>query len=191
MARTGDCVGKSASLRRQQGGAHVLRRVKPSSGEETAGEERFVGRYAEKASEPGGWVPGAENGNANGHGDGNGNSVLLHADEEEVPSHVRQQLQKRRRRRMTRWDTLTQASQALDRATDATLVLPASPSHSTKLHALTSRCIRRDPSLANSPKLASMRGAFSHLATQRRAERSHRVSLVDRLQYLVTLRFVH
>ncbi|KAH9949164.1 hypothetical protein B0H21DRAFT_688764 [Amylocystis lapponica] len=210
-----------ASLRGQQGGAHVLRRVKPpprvestqpretspepSSGEETAGEERFVDRYAEEASEPGGWVPGAENGSANGHangnGNGNGNGVLLHADEEEGewvdeeeegeeedllelefhPTFV-SNVQKRRRRWMTRWDTLTQAFQALDRETDATLVLLASPSHSTKLHALTSRCIRRDPSLANSPKLASMRGAFNHLATQRRAERSHRISLVDRLQ---------
>lgn len=57
----------------------------------------------------------------------------------------------------------------------------ASPSHSTKLHALTSRSIRRDPSLLNSPKLAGIRGAFSHLASQRRTARSQRISLAERL----------
>ena len=57
----------------------------------------------------------------------------------------------------------------------------ASPSHSTKLHALTSRSIRRDPALYNSSKLANIRTSFNHLATKRRNARSQRISLVERL----------
>lgn len=62
------------------------------------------------------------------------------------------------------------------------MVLLASPSHSTKLHALTSRSLRRDPALANSTALASVKRSFSHLANQRRAARkAQRISLVERL----------
>ena len=58
----------------------------------------------------------------------------------------------------------------------------AAPSHSSKLHALTSRSLRRDPALANSTALASVRRAFSHLAAQPRAARkAQRMSLAERL----------
>ena len=62
------------------------------------------------------------------------------------------------------------------------MVLLASPAHSSKLHALTSRSIRRDTALTNSTALASVRRAFSHLAAQRRAARkAQRMSLAERL----------
>jgi hypothetical protein len=71
--------------------------------------------------------------------------------------------------------------QALDRQTDATLVLMAAPSHSTKLHAVTSRSIRRDPALVHSPAMANLRTSFHHVASRRRVSRANRVSLADRL----------
>jgi hypothetical protein len=61
-------------------------------------------------------------------------------------------------------------------------VLLASPSHSTELHALTSRSVRRDPSLLHSPALAGMRGAFQHVASARRAARSRVPTLSDRIR---------
>ncbi len=61
-------------------------------------------------------------------------------------------------------------------------MLLAAPSHSTKLHALTSRALRRDPALANSPALSNVRRGFSALATQRRAARkAQHMSLAERL----------
>lgn len=73
--------------------------------------------------------------------------------------------------------------QAVDRQTDATLILMASPSHSTKLHALSSRSIRRDASLANSSAMSNMRSAFGYIASKRRSSRSHKLSIADRLKY--------
>ncbi|EED77252.1 predicted protein [Postia placenta Mad-698-R] len=198
-----------------QAGLRAARRMKPpprvestqpretspepssGSGEETAGEERFVDRYIQDGS--------AEAGEWGGTGNGSGTSGTAVSseqveeddgewvDEEEEgeeedllqleyhPSYVSNP-QKRRRRWENRWDALMQAFQAVDRETDATLVLLAAPSHSTKLHALTSRSIRRDPALANSPKLSAIKSSFNSLATQRRTTRAHRVSLVQRLQ---------
>ena len=66
--------------------------------------------------------------------------------------------------------------QALDRQTDATLVLMAAPSHSTKMHMLTSRSIKRSPDLGTSPALAPMRSGFRHLAARRRATRPRGLS---------------
>ncbi|PIL36410.1 hypothetical protein GSI_00098 [Ganoderma sinense ZZ0214-1] len=164
----------------------------PSSGEETAGEERFVDQYEQEmdgiingkgrewngveidASPPeeddGEWVDEEE--------DGEEDDLL---DLEFHPSYMTNP-QKRRRRFDTRWDALVQAFQALDRETDATLVVLAAPSHTTKLHSLTSRSLRRDPALLNSTALASVRRSFSHLASQRRAARkAQRMSLAERL----------
>lgn len=70
---------------------------------------------------------------------------------------------------------------ALDRQTDATLVLMAAPSHTTKLHALTSRSVRRDSTLLQSPAVANLRTSFHHLASRRRVSRANRVSLAERL----------
>ncbi|RPD55129.1 hypothetical protein L227DRAFT_615609 [Lentinus tigrinus ALCF2SS1-6] len=164
----------------------------PSSGEETAGEERFVDQYVRE-------LEGSAKGKLTGEWDdsevsplGEGEDNEEWIDEEDDgdedlldleyhPQYVNN-TQKRRRRFDTRWDALVQAFQALDRETDATLVLLASPSHSTKLHALTSRSIRRDPALTNSTALASVKRSFSHLASQRRAARkAQRISLVERL----------
>ncbi|CCM05730.1 uncharacterized protein FIBRA_07962 [Fibroporia radiculosa] len=203
------------NLRPVQGGARTVRRVKPpprvestqpretspepssGSGEETAGEERFVDQYVAEANAQASWV----NGNGHGNVNGNGNGVTQQVDDDDGewvdeeeegeeedlleleyhPTYVNN-TQKRRRRWDTRWDALSQAFQALDRETDATLILLAAPSHSTKLHALTSRSIRRDAGLLNSPKLATIRGSFNYLAAQRRNARSLRPSLVERLQ---------
>ncbi|TBU29180.1 hypothetical protein BD311DRAFT_661819 [Dichomitus squalens] len=164
----------------------------PSSGEETAGEERFVDQYVGEldgsvsgkgrdwngteievspaADDDGEWVDEEE--------DGEGDDLL---DLEFHPTYVSNP-QKRRRRFDTRWDALVQAFQALDRETDATLVVLAAPSHTTKLHSLASRSLRRDPALINSTALASVRRSFSHLAAERRAARkAQRMSLAERL----------
>ncbi|OBZ65498.1 hypothetical protein A0H81_14615 [Grifola frondosa] len=169
----------------------------PSSGEETAGEERFVDQYVREL-EGGGNIDAEWNGHGNGNGNGNGNGLSPQAaeegewvDEEEEgegddllelefhPSFVSNP-RRRRRRFDTRWDALVQAFQALDRETDATLVLLASPSHSTKLHALTSRSIRRDSSLAHSPHSRTSVPHFLILLPSDGAARSHRLSLVER-----------
>jgi hypothetical protein len=57
----------------------------------------------------------------------------------------------------------------------------AAPSHTTKLHSLTSRSIRRDPTLKNSPAMSNMRTSFRHLASRRRVSRANKLSLADRL----------
>lgn len=57
----------------------------------------------------------------------------------------------------------------------------AAPAHSKKLHALTSRNIRRDPNLLHSTTLTKIRSSFSSLAEQRRASRTPKISLVEQL----------
>ncbi|KAJ7579289.1 hypothetical protein C8J56DRAFT_965348 [Mycena floridula] len=96
------------------------------------------------------------------------------------PSYVNN-VEKRRRRWETKWDSLLQSFQALDRQTDATLVLMAAPSHSSKLHLVASRSIRRQPALARSPLISSLRMGFRQIAIQRRNIRSMKSSLADRL----------
>jgi hypothetical protein len=151
-----------------------------SSGEETstAGEVRF------EVPEEGNWVNGLRRQEEEDDG-----ADWVDEDEEEEddlldleyhPSYV-SNVEKRRRRWETRWEALIQAFQALDRQTDATLVLMAAPSHSTKLHSITSRSIRRDPALVNSPAMSSLRSSFRHVASRRRVSRANRVSLADRL----------
>lgn len=71
--------------------------------------------------------------------------------------------------------------QVLDRQTDATLVLMAAPSHSSKFHLVTSRSIRRQSALAHSPLLTDLKFGFRQMAVQRRNTRSLRASLADRL----------
>ena len=64
-------------------------------------------------------------------------------------------------------------------------MLLAAPSHSSKLHSVTSRALRRDSSLARSAEMSNLRGAFSQLASRRTAARvrsqSEVTSLVERL----------
>jgi len=60
------------------------------------------------------------------------------------------------------------------------MILLASPSHSTKLHALRSRSIRRQPVLSSSSNMGEIRSSFSRIASQRRNTRPDK-SLVDRL----------
>lgn len=58
----------------------------------------------------------------------------------------------------------------------------AAPNHPDgRLHALTSRSIRRDPSLLHSPSMQNMRAAFGHIAAQRHVARSQSATLADRL----------
>ncbi|KAK0492807.1 hypothetical protein EDD18DRAFT_1182787 [Armillaria luteobubalina] len=148
-----------------------------TSGEETAGEETHFA-----VVEEGAWVNG-------GHIDDD-NDDWVDEDEDQDdedlleleyhPSFI-SSVEKRRRRWETRWDALAQAFQAADRQTDATMVLMAAPSHSNKLHMMTSRSIRRQSStLARSPMMQAMRSGFRQLAIQRRKSRSHRSSLADR-----------
>ncbi|KAJ4467865.1 hypothetical protein J3R30DRAFT_3832464 [Lentinula aciculospora] len=161
-----------------------------TSGEETAGEETHFA-----VSEEGSWV----NGNAMAIPipipiptpivDDTSSAEWVDEDEEEDeedlleleyhPTYVNN-VEKRRRRWETRWDALLQAFQALDRQTDATMVLLAAPSHSMKHHLVTSRSIRRQPAIGHSQALKSVRAGFRQVAAQRRISRSHKASLVDR-----------
>ncbi|KZT13271.1 uncharacterized protein LAESUDRAFT_710295 [Laetiporus sulphureus 93-53] len=202
----------ASKLRYSQGGENTARRVKPpprvdstqpretspemssESGEETAGEERFVDHYvgeaeAAAAVENGTWTNGNGNGNGKAQGGDDDGEWVDEEDEFEEedlldleyhPTYVSNP-QKRRRRFDVRWEALKQTFQALDRETDSTLILLASPPHSSKLHSLTSRSIRRDAGLRNSPKLTAMRKSFNTIAIQRRNARSERISLVERL----------
>jgi hypothetical protein len=71
---------------------------------------------------------------------------------------------------------------ALDRQTDTTMVLVASPPHTRKLYSLMSRSIRRDPLLLSSDSISNIRRSFKHVVTQRKVSRlNHGMSLVDRL----------
>lgn len=171
-----------------------------SSGEETAGEEQS--QFA--IPEEGNWVNGAipiappDDGEWIDEDDDGDDEDLL--DLEYHPSYV-SNVEKRRRRWDVRWEGMIQAVsttrgdhggisdfetfffqfQALDRQTDATLVLLAAPSHSTKLHTLTSRSIRRDSgALLKSSAMSTMRTGFRQIASQRRITRSHK-PLVDML----------
>ncbi|EGO27046.1 hypothetical protein SERLADRAFT_459841 [Serpula lacrymans var. lacrymans S7.9] len=141
-----------------------------SSGEETAGEEKYDG------GEEGVWV---DDGNAEWvDEDDEDKDDLL--DLEYHPDYINN-LEKRRRRWDSRWDALVQAFQTLDRETDTTLVLLASPSHSTKLHAVTSRSIRRELASKQSMAMTNIRTSFSNIAARRRATRAQGTSLVERL----------
>jgi len=147
-----------------------------SSGEETAGEAYEV--HEEPA-----WV----NGDGYGDGDDDAEWVDEEGDKEELldleyhPSFI-SNVDKRRRKWEARWEALQQAFQTLDRETDATMILLAAPSHSTKLHALASRSVRRDQ-LVKSPAMAQMRTAFKGIASRRSAMRSrtNTASIMERL----------
>ncbi|KLO13834.1 hypothetical protein SCHPADRAFT_873553 [Schizopora paradoxa] len=93
---------------------------------------------------------------------------------------------RRQKRWDQRWEELIKAFQALDRETDGTLMLLASPSHSTTLHSLQSRSIRRDASLFDSHAMHAIRSSFAQIAGQRRQARSRaeRQSLIERLYSL-------
>lgn len=60
------------------------------------------------------------------------------------------------------------------------MVLLAAPSHSTKLHALTSRSIRREIG-TQSPGMHNMRNSFRGIAARRRASRAQSTSLLERI----------
>ncbi|EKM58931.1 uncharacterized protein PHACADRAFT_169408 [Phanerochaete carnosa HHB-10118-sp] len=158
----------------------------PSSGEETAGEDQFVDRFATNGHD-GVWTNGkgpkdeiVENGENEDEwiDEDDDEEDLLHF--EFHPSYIGR-TNKRRRRWESRWEALAEAFQAVDRETDATLVLFAAPSHSEELHALTSRSLRRDKALYNSSTLKDMRHNFKTLASQRQATRTPSVSLADRI----------
>ncbi|TFY75278.1 hypothetical protein EWM64_g8736, partial [Hericium alpestre] len=147
-----------------------------SSGEETAGESKDEPYVSETAH----WATGESS-----------EDTAEWIDEEDVDGEEDDLLQleyhtsyvsnpeKRRRRWKTRWEALVQA--ALDRETDATLVLLAAPSHSSKLHSLSSRALRRDTATTDSIETENMRASFSKLANKRRQSRSQMTSLIERI----------
>ncbi|KAI0075411.1 hypothetical protein K474DRAFT_1664267 [Panus rudis PR-1116 ss-1] len=153
------------------------------SGEETAGEEQFMHAYI---PDEGKWTGGRESA-VEAESVEEGDWVDEDNDTEDDllqleyhPAFITR-VDKRKRRWDARWDALVQAFQTLDRETDATMVLLAAPSHSTKLHALTSRSIRRDASMNKSTALRNVRTSFSQLAAHRRASRTSKFSLMERL----------
>ncbi|KAI0051463.1 hypothetical protein FA95DRAFT_1485380 [Auriscalpium vulgare] len=148
-----------------------------SSGEETAGESKVEEHYpsetpwrAVDGEDEGEWVD--EDGI-----EGDEDDLLqleYHTDFISNP-------EKRRRRWNTRWEALLHAFHAIDRETDTTLVLLAAPAHSSKLHSVASRSLRRDSALFESHEMVNMRSSFGRLAAKRRAARSQVSSLIERL----------
>ncbi|KAG6890667.1 hypothetical protein C0992_013339 [Termitomyces sp. T32_za158] len=154
-----------------------------SSGEETAGDERFGN------TEDGNWSGGTIAPIPIAGSDDKDEWVDEENDEDDLleleyhQSYVNN-VEKRRRRWEVGWEAVIQAIQTLDRHTDATVVLMAAPSHSTKLYSATSRSVRRQSgTAANALAMKEMRGAFSRIAAQRRTSRSHKSSLVDRFLF--------
>ncbi|KAI5996575.1 hypothetical protein F5J12DRAFT_725660 [Pisolithus orientalis] len=142
-----------------------------SSGEETAGEERYdvheeVAWVSDDTDVDGEWVD-----------EGEDDRELIYL--EYHPTYI-SNFDKRRRRWEARWEALQQAFQALDFETDTTMVLLAAPSHSNKLHSLTSRFVRREQ-LDKSPAMATVRTAFKGIASRRRAARTRNTSLIQQL----------
>ncbi|KAL0948798.1 hypothetical protein HGRIS_008928 [Hohenbuehelia grisea] len=183
-----------------------------SSGEETAGEEHFAIRdegvwVSGQARLATANVPmsGAGAGGSGGFNGGPGGAPAADSvdasddgdwvdedddpDDDDLleleyhPSYV-SNTEKRRRRWDSRWEALVEAFQALDRQTDTTLVLLAAPPHSSKLHTITSRSIRRQPGWQHMPAMAGLRSNFRKMATYRRSVRAQRPSLVDRLMMM-------
>ncbi|KAJ8091742.1 hypothetical protein PM082_020977 [Marasmius tenuissimus] len=168
-----------------------------TSGEETAGEERYA------VPEEGNWVNGTGHSrtpSGNLTTDTASNIVTETEDDDEGewveedwdddnedlldleyhPSYVNN-VEKRRRKFETRWDALMHAFQALDRQTDATMVLLAAPNHTSKLHMATSRSIRRTNNLSRSPAMSTLRAGFRRIAVERRNMRARsKASFADR-----------
>lgn len=106
---------------------------------------------------------------------------------------------KRRRRWEVGWEGLVQAVrpifayttpplpivsaqfQNLDRQTDTTMVVLASPPHSTKLYSIRSRSIRRTAVLRNSTALREIRSGFKRLAAQRKNLRPAKHQSLEKL----------
>jgi len=107
------------------------------------------------------------------------------------PSYVRDE-SKRRRRWENKWEALAEAVRfipcarvsrndvddpswfhALDRQTDTTMILAASPPHTRKFYSLMSRSIRRDPALLKGDPISSIRRSFKRVATQRKVSRAN------------------
>ncbi|KAI0337358.1 hypothetical protein BDW22DRAFT_1339998 [Trametopsis cervina] len=162
----------------------------PSSGEETAGETQFVDQFVPTPTANGHWPNGAGNGQPVEQAeeeeeegewvdddDDEGDDMLsLEYHHSYIPNAA-----KRRRRWETRWEGLSEAFRALDRETDTAVLVLAAPTHSKKLYALTSRNIRRDANLLQSPSLTKIRNNFAALAEQKRVTRTPRISLVEQL----------
>ncbi|TFK63988.1 hypothetical protein BDN72DRAFT_802733 [Pluteus cervinus] len=96
------------------------------------------------------------------------------------PSYVSKE-DKRRRKWEVGWEALSQAFSQLDRQTDATMILMAAPSHTSKLYSLRSRFIRRDPGSPTASQTNEIRSAFRKIAAHRRTSRTQRASLRDRI----------
>ncbi|KAK2459402.1 hypothetical protein APHAL10511_008589 [Amanita phalloides] len=96
------------------------------------------------------------------------------------PTYVRTS-EKRRRRWEIGWEALTQAFQNLDRQTDTTMVLVASPADSSKIHIINSRSIRRTSVLSHSPAMRRLKAAFRGIAHHRRQTRTRKMPIIDHI----------
>ncbi|KIL54275.1 hypothetical protein M378DRAFT_1059175 [Amanita muscaria Koide BX008] len=148
-----------------------------SSGEETAGDDRYDERWA------GAIVPiGGEEADADADWVDEDEEVDLDdlLELEYHSSYVRA-AEKRRRRWEIGWETLTQAFQNLNRQTDTTMVLVASPADSSKLHMISSRSIRRTPVLSRSPAMHQLKASFRGVAQHRRQTRTRKIPIIDHI----------
>ncbi|KIL54594.1 hypothetical protein M378DRAFT_43137, partial [Amanita muscaria Koide BX008] len=142
-----------------------------SSGEETAGEDSYPTPQSrgEEADDDADWVDEDEEVDQDD---------LL---ELEYHSSYVRAAEKRRRRWEIGWETLTQAFQNLDRQTDTTMVLVASPADSSKLHMISSRSIRRTPVLSRSPAMHQLKASFRGVAQHRRQTRTRKIPIIDHI----------
>ncbi|KAF9449486.1 hypothetical protein P691DRAFT_759020 [Macrolepiota fuliginosa MF-IS2] len=154
-----------------------------TSGEETAGEEHYSVANPNRNSWGNGSAPDRV---VEEDGDGDWVDEDDEPDEDDLleleyhPSYVKN-VTRRRRRWEVGWEGLLEAFQALDRQTDATMVLLAAPSHSTKLYSVRSRSVRRHASQVGAPDITPLKIGFKRIAAHRRKTRSHsKPSLVDR-----------
>ncbi|KAI0059355.1 hypothetical protein BV25DRAFT_1918591 [Artomyces pyxidatus] len=151
-----------------------------SSGEETAGESKVDERFI---AETNNWAAGEDSDEEDGDWV---DEEVLEGDEDdllqlEFHTDYVSNPEKRRRRFKTRWEALLRAFHALDRETDTTLVLLAAPLQGSKLHAVASRSLRREPAIMESAEMGSIRTGFAQVAAKRRAVRSQMSSLIERL----------
>ncbi|KAJ3565693.1 hypothetical protein NP233_g7470 [Leucocoprinus birnbaumii] len=151
-----------------------------TSGEETAGEDTYTTTNPNRNS----WGNGTANHVVDEDGDADWVDEDEEPDEDDLleleyhPLYVKN-VARRRKKWDVGWESLLDAFHALDRQTDATMVLLAAPSHETKLYSVRSRSIRRQH---NGPDINPLKNGFKRIAAHRRKTRSNpnRSSLVDR-----------
>ncbi|KAI5994053.1 hypothetical protein EDC04DRAFT_2586413 [Pisolithus marmoratus] len=141
------------------------------SREETAGEEWY------NVHEEAAWVSGDADADGEWVDEGKDDRELLYLDYH--PMFV-SNVEERRQKWEARWEALQQAFQALDFETDTTTILLAAPSHSNKMHTLTSRIVRWEQ-LDKLPAMVTVHTAFKGIVSHWHAAHTWSTSLIQQL----------